>query len=811
MSAPRTGTPLPGKDKSSIPVRKPHKKRRKQHIFSLVNLNLFPEINMKTPTLSPRILGLTIATLLLANATNAATRFQIEEATIENIQTAIKKKQTTCKQVVEAYIERAKAYNGVCTALVTRDGADVQPVKGYVRAGAPLTFPTKTIKADQVFPDLANYKGLPLDFGRMEPTVSDPTVHAQMGMRVGIPDAGQLNALETLNIRGERSVTCKGKFDAHPASGPLPAGAPAVCEKFRQLPDALERAAELDAQYGSKPDLEQLPMYCVVVAVKDPYDTKDMRTTANNDVNFAMDVPPQDAALIARLRNKGAIIYAKSVAHEFNGGPGDPGGDAKPKTEMIAGGQGMGSWAGQPCNPYDTERVARGSSSGSGVAIGANLATIGICEQSGASCQGPSSRSGITTLLTTKGLLPDGGGLGYQWFNDRAGIHARTLKDAVLVLDAVKDPVLGYFDPGDPFAVVPPAMIPEVPYASFALGDAQLKKNKKPLQGMRIAIVREHMVTPTRNHEAISRQIDTEIKKILRDQLGAELVETVAAGYADDPEVPNLKFSFGDALAELLPRLMPEIFTRRTDKGELAFAVPGHDVTSYDYLVKLSQRKAPLTSAVNIANFAGFGALPCRLCPNTVFEFDRYLAARGDARVKDWASWVANAKFREDASRAGAENWLKYQGTTEPGKADALARSYVGRLALQRIMLENRIDVFVHPENTVPTPKIQGPNVGIHSLDGISPFLQIPRIALPAGMTDVIFEPQYALNPEKNDYISVLAPGTQQTRLRYPLPISITFFAGQGDEPVLIKVGTAYEAATKHRTPPPMFGPLAKN
>ena len=71
-------------------------------------------------------------------------------------------------------------------------------------------------------------------------------------MRVGIPDVGQVNALETLNIRGERSVTCKGKFDAHPSTGPLPADAPPACEEFRQQPDALERAAELDAKYGTQ-------------------------------------------------------------------------------------------------------------------------------------------------------------------------------------------------------------------------------------------------------------------------------------------------------------------------------------------------------------------------------------------------------------------------------------------------------------------------------------------------------------------------------------------------------------------------------
>ena len=85
-------------------------------------------------------------------------------------------------------------------------------------------------------------------------------------------------------------------------------------------------------------------------------------------------------------------------------------------------------------------------------------------------------------------------------------------------------------------------------------------------------------------------------------------------------------------------------------------------------------------------------------------------------------------------------------------------------MALLKVMYENDIDVFVHPENTVPTPKIQGPNVGTSSLDGITPFFQIPRIVVPAGATDVIYEPQYALNDDKTDYVSVLPPGTPKTQ-----------------------------------------------
>jgi len=736
--------------------------------------------------------------------------FEVEEATIAGIHAAITSGATTCRAVVQAYLDRAKAYNGVCTALVTAEGADVPPATGYIRAGAPLAFPTRTVKASAILPDLDQYRGLPLDYGRMERTVSDPSVSAQMGMRVGIANAGQLNALETLNVRGERSVTCKGAFDAPPSKGPLPKDAPAACDAFRRQPDALERAAELDAQYGARPDLSALPMYCIVTAVKDVYDTKDMRTTANNDVDFAMDVPPFDATVVARLRARGAIIYAKSVAHEFNGGPGDPGGASRARSNLVPGQQTMGSWGGQSCNPYDTERVPRGSSGGSGVAVAANLVTIGICEQSGGSCQGPASRNGIATLLTTKGLLPDNGGIGYQWFNDRAGIHARTLADAARALDALKDPTTGYYDSRDPFTALPAVFTPADPYASFAITDEALRKNPKPLRGMRIGILREHMVKRTRNDEAISDQLDREIKSVLRDRLGADLVETTTPGYPDDPAVPNMRYSFSDALSELLPWLMPEVFSRRNGKGELVFAVPGYDVTSYDYLLKLSRREAPLASGVAITNFESFGArpIPCALCADFVFDVDRYLLRRGDSRITNWASWVANAKFREDASRAGAENWIHFAARADGSKGDRLARSYVARMALSRVMHENRIDAVVHPENTVPPPKIQGALVGSNSLDGITPFFQIPRIVVPAGTTDVVYEPRYALTPDKRTYTSVLPADTPKTTLAHPMPIALTFFAGQGDETVLIKIGTAYESATHHRRPPPAFGPI---
>src|SRR5215468_1701932 len=285
--------------------------------------------------------------------------FRLEEATIDDLHAAIRAGEITCVQVVQHYLDRARACNGVASALVTEDGRPVPPAPGAMRAGAPLSFPTATVRAKMLFPDLDRYKGPPLEFGRMEATASDPTVSQQYGMIAGIPNAGQLNALATFNIRGERSVTCRGDFDRHPSQGPLPAGAPPMCEIFRHYPDALERAAELDATYGRHPDLERMPMYGVVFSFKDPFDTKDMRSTGGGDAAYDIDVPARDHVLVEQLRKKGAIIYAKAVCTEYNGRAGDPGGRHKPdKVFASTLGHQRSTWGGNPCNPYDTTRSA---------------------------------------------------------------------------------------------------------------------------------------------------------------------------------------------------------------------------------------------------------------------------------------------------------------------------------------------------------------------------------------------------------------------------------------------------------------------
>jgi amidase len=726
--------------------------------------------------------------------------FHVEEASITAIQNAIHSGQTTCRQVVQAYLDRAKAYNGVCTALLTMDGKPIPPSTGMMRAGAPIQYPTQTVAASTVFPDLDQYKGLPLELGHMEPSVSDPSVQLQVGWRVGIPEAGQLNALETLNIRGERSITCKGAFDRAPSAGPLPQGAPAACEEFRKLPDALERASELDKEYGRNPDLKKLPMYCVVFSLKDWYDAKDMRGTGGNDVNFAMDVPKEDSPDIATLRSKGAIIFAVSAASNVTGASSNTGPNksamAFPETDLQ-----YAPWSGQTCNPYDTARVPRGTSNGSGVSVSANLATCGICEQTSASCKGPASRNNVVNLLTTKGILMDGGITGKN-SGDRAGIHCKSVMDAALVLDALKG-----FKSQDIFSAIPASLIPKEPYTSFVVPDSKVKD--KPLKGVRIGIVREFMVKHTKNDEAISDLADKEIKTILRDKLGATIVESADPAYPDDPTVPNMTYTFRDAMAEILPHTVPEYFWRKASNGELEFGVPGWDVRSVDYDVALSLHKAPLSDKINIRSIAkGYTN------PSNLILTNQYLAARGDARVKDWASWVANATFKTEEEKARAMNAVtNHDPRPNTDSVSYLEMQSVLRMIVLKVMYENKIDVFVNPEQTT-TPYLLGgalePEVndrGTQSCcQGFTALLGGPETDVPAGYVTTGYDPKYVLSEDKKQYIAVT--GNVETKLPHPMPISLMFWAGPGSDADVIKAASAYEAATHHRVPPPAFGPV---
>jgi len=139
---------------------------------------------------------------------------------------------------------------------------------------------------------------------------------------------------------------------------------------------------------------------------------------------------------------------------------------------------------------------------------------------------------------------------------------------------------------------------------------------------------------------------------------------------------------------------------------------------------------------------------------------------------------------------------------------------FAATLVLLNVMRENNIDVLVAPENTLPQRLIGGPSEpNVKGRGGTGPtqthtaLLGLPEIVVPAGFNTVVFEPEFALRDDKTRYISISS--TTESVLPNPLPISMMFWAGPGDEGILITVASAYEVATQHRIPPPNFGPVA--
>jgi len=764
------------------------------------------------------------------DASGVQQTFRLEEATIDDLHRAIQAGETTVVDVVKRYIERVRAYNGVASMLVTADGADVPAAKGTVRAGAPLKFPTKTVKASTILPDIDKY-------GRMEATASDPSVQQQFGMIVGMPNAGQVNAIGTLNIRGERSVTCKGEFDKHPSLGPLPPAASPICEYFRHLPDALERAAELDAQFGRNPDLKKMPMYGVVFSFKDPFDTRDMRSTGGGDARYDIDFPARDHVLVDQLRKKGAIIFAKAVNTEYNGRAGDPGGRNDPvKVLPSTLGYQRSTWAGNPSNPYDTTRSASlGSSSGSALSVSVNMVMASLGEETRASCRGPSNHNAVALILPHKSMIGfDGGAIGADIYCDRTGIHARKIQDCAKILDALKDDEAGYYDPRDVWSAVPRSSVLNASYAA----QAKMPGVPNALAGVRLGVIRESMVYPngSKTEQPIVDAATKEIKEMLARRLGATLVESSDPLWQRDPNLEQMQVDYRIALARLVPVFMPDLLFRLRRDGAPLFKEFAEAITPTEFMpgkVFGSGKMSPIDYCVALAE--GRIAPPVNLDLATIqqqemanafrFHISQYLMRRAaDWKAKgfseslnDWATLNARSKFWGDDQRAAFKNWEEVTDPRNPwGRRQGVNERIMLRELLRRadmmVILENKLDALVRLHTPWP-PGLIGhayqydiaSNLRPESLSG--PNAGLTEVLIPAGYVTTAYDPVYKLTPDGKRYVSQASD--KPTTIAAPgLPFSLVFRAEPGKEDVLLKVASAYEAASQRRVPPPNFPPL---
>jgi amidase len=277
-------------------------------------------------------------------------------------------------------------------------------------------------------------------------------------------------------------------------------------------PEALADADRLDAEFARTGKLR--PLHGIVVMVKDNYDTKGLQTTGGS-LALKWFVPTEDAYMVKKLREAGAVVIAKSNMAEWAFSP--------VLTES--------SIAGITRNPYALGRVPAGSSGGTAASVAASLAEVGLGTDTGDSIRGPASQNDLVGIRPTIGLTSRDGIVPLSFTADVGGPLARSVADAAAVLAAVQ----GY-DPADPITKLSEGKAP----ASYA---AALDKNG--LKGARIGVVRSYFETAT---------TDAQIKALMERAIaelkaqGATIVDSFAlpamerGGQGAGPRNPNCGF-----------------------------------------------------------------------------------------------------------------------------------------------------------------------------------------------------------------------------------------------------------------------------
>ncbi|MAG72646.1 MAG: amidase family protein [Vicinamibacterales bacterium] len=188
-------------------------------------------------------------------------------------------------------------------------------------------------------------------------------------------------------------------------------------------PEALDRARALDAERRSQGPRSRL--HGVPVVLKDNLDTGDMPTTAGSSL-LRGSRPPDDAFIVQKLRDAGAIVLAKLNMSEF------------------ASGGAQSSLGGPMRNPHDLARSPAGSSGGTGIAVAAAYAQLGLGTDTGGSVRMPSTANGIVGLKPTHGLMSRDGVIPLALTFDMAGPMARHVYDVAAALG-----VMAGVDPAD--------------------------------------------------------------------------------------------------------------------------------------------------------------------------------------------------------------------------------------------------------------------------------------------------------------------------------------------------------------------------
>ena len=212
--------------------------------------------------------------------------------------------------------------------------------------------------------------------------------------------------------------TCLNRIEAYDQYGPK------LNAVLRVNPRALQLATERDEALCRQGMIG--PLHGIPLLLKDNIETADMKTTAGS-VCLKNNQPAQDAFLVRKLKDAGAIILAKVNLHEF-----------------AVWGETVSSLGGQTLNPYDLSRTPGGSSGGTGAGVAAGFGVAGVGTDTVNSVRSPASANNLVGIRPTTGLLSRSGLVPYSDTQDTAGPIARNVSDAALLLE-----VMAGYDPTD--------------------------------------------------------------------------------------------------------------------------------------------------------------------------------------------------------------------------------------------------------------------------------------------------------------------------------------------------------------------------
>ncbi len=337
---------------------------------------------------------------------------------------------------------------------------------------------------------------------------------------------------------------------------------------IEQNPDALAIAAARDAERTR--GVVRGPLHGIPVLIKDNIDTADRMQTTAGSLALVGKPAPRDAHVAEKLRAAGAVILGKTNLSEWANFR---------STRSTSGWSGRG---GQTRHPYVLDRNPCGSSSGTGAAIAASLATVGIGTETDGSIICPSSISGLVGLKPTVGLVSRAGIIPISASQDTAGPMTRTVADAAAVLTAIAG-----VDARDPATAAAAGHI-AADYTAFL--------DPQALKGARIGVARNMAGF----HPAVDAMFDQAL--VALRAAGAVLVDPAdvpTVGKYDDAEFDVLLYEFKDGLNAYLA-LRGDTVTPRTLEDLIAYNL-AHRHTEMPWFgqeqMESAQKKGPLTDA----------------------------------------------------------------------------------------------------------------------------------------------------------------------------------------------------------------------